>query len=205
MSDVTPQPTQPAPSGHSLGSHLIPLRRNWGWLMGAGIALIALGLFGIVAANLFSVVGALTFGAMMLIGGGVLLVDAFRREGWKSRAAMLAVGVLYVLTGVLVFYNPLQAVIALTLLCAAMLVAVGMLRIVMAFQMRPLSVWGWVLASGLLSLVLGLYIVLQLPQAATWVLGTFLAIELIFQGWAYVFLARAIRSTFDGVAPKPVA
>jgi len=205
MSDVTPQPTQPAPPGHSLGSHLIPLRRNWGWLMGAGIALIALGLFGIVAANLFSVVGALTFGAMMLIGGGVLLVDAFRREGWKSRVAMLAVGVLYVLTGVLVFYNPLQAVIALTLLCAAMLVAVGMLRIVMAFQMRPLSVWGWVLASGLLSLVLGLYIVLQLPQAATWVLGTFLAIELIFQGWAYVFLARGIRSTFDGVAPKPVA
>lgn len=202
MSDVTPQPAQTA---HSLGSHLIPLRRNWGWLMGAGIALIALGLFGIVAATLFSVVSALSFGAMMLIGGGVLLVDAFRREGWKSRVAMLAVGVLYVITGALVFYNPLQAVIALTLLAAAMLVAVGMLRIIMAFQMRPLSVWGWVLASGLLSLVLGLYIVLQLPQAATWVLGTFLAIELIFQGWAYVALARAIRSTFDGVHPRPAA
>lgn len=202
MTDVTPQTAQPAQTGHSLGSHLVPLRRNWGWLMGAGIALIALGLFGLVAATLFSVVSALSFGAMMLIGGGVLLADAFRREGWKSRVAMLAVGVLYVITGALVFYNPLQAVIALTLLAAAMLVAVGMLRIIMAFQMRPLSVWGWVLASGLLSLVLGLYIVLQLPQAATWVLGTFLAIELIFQGWAYVALARAIRSTFDGVHPK---
>ncbi len=202
MTDVTPQTAQPAQTGHSLGSHLVPLRRNWGWLMGAGIALIALGLFGLVAATLFSVVSALSFGAMMLIGGGVLLADAFRREGWKSRVAMLAVGVLYVLTGALVFYNPLQAVIALTLLAAAMLVAVGVLRIIMAFQMRPLSVWGWVLASGLLSLVLGAYIFLQLPQAATWVLGTFLAIELIFQGWAYVFLARAIRSTFDGVHPK---
>ncbi len=202
MTDVTPQTAQPAQTGHSLGSHLVPLRRNWGWLMGAGVALIALGLFGLVAATLFSVVSALSFGAMMLIGGGVLLADAFRREGWKSRVAMLAVGVLYVLTGALVFYNPLQAVIALTLLAAAMLVAVGMLRIIMAFQMRPLSVWGWVLASGLLSLVLGAYIFLQLPQAATWVLGTFLAIELIFQGWAYVFLARAIRSTFDGVHPK---
>jgi uncharacterized membrane protein HdeD (DUF308 family) len=202
MSDVTPQPAQAA---HSLGSHLVPLRRNWGWLMGAGIALIALGVFGIVAATLFSVVSALSFGAMMLIGGGVLLVDAFRRDGWKSRLAMLAVGVLYVLTGALIFYNPLQAVIALTLVAAAMLVAVGMLRIVMAFQMRPLSVWGWVLASGLISLVLGLYIVVQLPQAAGWVLGTFLAIELIFQGWAYVALARAIRSTFDGVHPRNAA
>lgn len=60
-------------------------------------------------------------------------------------------------------------------------------------------------ASGVLSLLLGIFIYVQLPQAATWVLGTFLAIELIFQGWAYVFLARAIRSTFDGVHPKPGA
>jgi len=28
---------------------------------------------------------------------------------------------------------------------------------------------------------------------------------LIFQGWAYVALARAIRSTFDGVHPRPAA
>jgi len=205
MSDVTPTPSAPASAGHSLGSHLVPLRRNWGWLMGAGIVLIALGLFGLAAAGLFSVVSALSFGAMMLIAGGVLLADAFRRQGWTSRLAMLAVGALYVLTGALVFYNPLQAVIALTLLTAAMLVAVGLLRIVMAFQMRPLSVWVWVLVSGLLSLVLGLFIFVQLPNAATWVLGTFLAIELIFQGWAYVALARAIRSTFDGVHPRPPA
>jgi len=34
------------------------------------------------------------------------------------------------------------------------------------------------------------------------VLGTFFAIELIFQGWAAIALARAIRSTFDGVSPR---
>ncbi len=212
MSDATqgsaiPPATPPGPprTGHSLGSHLVPLRKNWGWLMGAGIALILLGFLGLIAANLFSVVSALSFGAMMLIAGGVLLADAFRREGWKSRLAMLAIGALYIATGALVFYNPLQAVVALTLLCAAMLVAAGILRIVMAFQMRELVVWGWILASGILSLLLGIFIMVQLPQAAAWVLGTFLAIELIFQGWAYVFLARAIRSTFDGVHPKPAA
>lgn len=208
MSDTTQAPAvppapEPPKTAHSLGSHLIPLRRNWGWLMGAGIVLILLGMVGLVAANLFSVVSALSFGFMMLIAGGVLFVDAFRREGWASRLAMLAIGVLYVLTGLLVFYNPLQAVVALTLLCAAMLVAAGILRIIMAFQMRPLAVWGWVLASGILSLLLGILIFAQWPASSTWVLGTFLAIELIFQGWAYVFLARAIRSTFDGVHPRP--
>lgn len=216
MSDATqgPTPLPPAPppsppegprTGHTLGSHLIPLRRNWGWLMGAGIVLILLGIFGLAASFLFSVASALSFGAMMLIAGGVLFADAFRREGWSSRFAMLAVGVLYVLTGALVFYNPLQAVVALTLLCAAMLVAAGVLRIVMAFQIRSLPVWGWVLASGVLSLLLGILIFAQWPASSAWVLGTFLAIELIFQGWAYVALARAIRSTFDGVHPRPAA
>ncbi|MDP2802944.1 MAG: HdeD family acid-resistance protein [Phreatobacter sp.] len=209
MTDFTPSAAETSPAetrtARSLGAHLIPLRRNWGWLMGAGIALIALGLFGLAAANLFTVVSALSFGAMMLVGGGVLLADSFRREGWQSRLAMIAISLLYMATGALVFYNPLQAVVALTLLCGAMLVAVGMLRIVTAFQMRPLAVWGWVLASGMISLLLGLFIFVQLPQAAPWVLGTFLAIELIFQGWSYVFLAMAIRSTFDGVQPRPVA
>jgi len=207
MSDQPQAPAvPPAPeTRHSLGSHLVPLRRNWGWLMGAGIVLVALGLFGLLAANLFSVVSVLSFGTMMLIAGGVLFADAFRREGWASRLAMLAIGAIYAVTGALVFYNPLQAVVALTLLCAAMLVAAGILRIVMALQMRPLAVWIWVLASGVLSLLLGLLIFVQWPASSTWVLGTFLAIELIFQGWAYIVLARAIRSTFDGVHPKPAA
>lgn len=206
MSDISPTPAVPPASGperpHSLGSHLVPLRRNWGWLMAAGVILILLGMFGILVVPLFSLASALSFGIMMLVGGGVLLVDVFRREDWKSRLAILAIAVLYILTGAVVFYNPLQAVEALTLVCAAVLVAVGALRVVTAFQIRQLAVWGWVLASGILSVLLGILIFAQWPASSVWVLGTFLAIELIFQGWAYVFLAWAIRSTFDGVKPR---
>lgn len=197
--------TETAHTGHSLGSHLIPLRRNWGWLMGAGIILILLGMVGLVLTFLFSIASALSFGAMMLVGGGVLAVDAFRREGWKSRVLMLLVALLYIITGALVFNNPISALAALTLLAGSALIAVGILRIIMAFQVRPSPVWVWVLISGLLSLVLGALIVAQWPMSSIWVLGTFLAIELIFQGWSYVMLAQAVRSTFDGVKPRPAA
>ena len=195
MTDATTTP-------HTLATHLVPLRKNWGWLMGAGIVLIILGTFGLIASVLFTLVSAFTFGAMMLIGGGVLIADAFRREGWKSRGLALLIGALYVLTGALVFYNPLSAIVALTLLVAAALIATGILRIVMAFQLKPMATWIWVLVSGLLSLLLGGMILLSWPASSAWVLGTFLAIELIFQGWAYVMLAQAIRSTFDGVHSK---
>jgi uncharacterized membrane protein HdeD (DUF308 family) len=199
VTDVSP--TKP----HSLGTHLVPLRRNWGWLMGAGIVLLALGTVGLAATVILGVVSVLSFGVMMLIGGGVLLADAFRREGWQSRLLMVAVGVLYVLTGALIFYNPLSALVAITLFVGVALVATGVLRIIMAFQLRPAAFWIWVLASGLMSLVLGVLILASWPASASWVLGTFLAIELIFQGWTYVMLALAIRSTFDGVKARPGA
>ncbi|UZF92313.1 HdeD family acid-resistance protein [Bosea sp. NBC_00550] len=186
----------------SLGTHLIPLRRNWGWLMAAGIALVILGVLGLGAVALLSVASAIWFGAMIFVGGIVVLIDAFRHQAWKSRLLHILIGVLYVAVGVVTFVNPLVATASLTLLAGAALVATGVLRLVVAFQNRQLPHWGWIAFSGALSLLLGGKILAQWPGSSLWVLGTFFAIELIFQGWAAIALARAIRSTFDGVSPR---
>ena len=182
----------------SLGTHLIPLRRSWGWLMAEGIVLIILGVLGLGAVALLSLASAIWFGAMIFVGGIVVLIDAFRHQGWKSRLWHILIGVLYLAVGVMTFMNPLVATASLTLLAGAALVATGVLRIVVAFQNRQLPYWGWIAISGLLSLLLGGMILMQWPGSSLWVLGTFFAVELIFQGWAAIALARAIRSTFDG-------
>lgn len=186
----------------SLGTHLIPLRRSWGWLMAEGIVLIVLGVLGLGAVAMLSLASAIWFGAMIFVGGIVVLVDAFRHQGWRSRLWHILIGVLYVAVGVMTFVNPLVATASLTLLAGAALVATGVLRLIVAFQNRQLASWVWVALSGLLSLLLGGMILMQWPGSSLWVLGTFLAIELIFQGWAAIALARAIRSTFDGVITK---
>lgn len=195
----TPSETSRPPS---LGTHLIPLRRSWGWLMAEGIVLIILGVIGLGAVALLSLASAIWFGAMIFVGGIVVLIDAFRHQGWKSRLWHILIGVAYVAVGVMTFVNPLVATASLTLLAGAALVATGVLRLIVAFQNRELPYWGWVAFSGVLSLLLGGMILAQWPGSSLWVLGTFLAIELIFQGWAAIALARAIRSTFDGVRAK---
>ncbi|MGX5734217.1 HdeD family acid-resistance protein [Bosea thiooxidans] len=195
----TPSETSAPPS---LGTHLIPLRRNWGWLMAAGIALVILGILGLGAVTLLSIASAIWFGAMIFVGGVIVLIDAFRQQGWKSRLLHLLIGVLYVAVGVLTFVNPLVATASLTLLAGAALVATGVLRLIVAFQNRQLPSWGWIAFSGVLSLLLGGLILLRWPESSLWVLGTFFAVELIFQGWAEIALARAIRSTFDGVITR---
>lgn len=195
----TPSETSAPPS---LGTHLIPLRRNWGWLMAAGIALVILGILGLGAVTLLSIASAIWFGAMIFVGGVIVLIDAFRQQGWKSRLLHLLIGVLYVAVGVMTFMNPLVATASLTLLAGAALVATGVLRLIVAFQNRQLPSWGWIAFSGVLSLLLGGLILMRWPESSLWVLGTFFAVELIFQGWAEIALARAIRSTFDGVITR---
>ena len=195
--------SQASPSvAPSLGTHLVPLRRSWGWLMAAGIALIVLGMAGLGAVALLSLASAIWFGAMILVGGVVVLIDAFRHQGWKSRVLHILIGLLYVAVGLMTFANPLLATASLTLLAGAALVATGVLRLVVAFQNRELPAWRWLALSGALSLLLGGMILAQWPGSSVWVLGTFFAIELIFQGWAAIALARAIRSTFDGVKSR---
>jgi len=71
---------------------------------------------------------------------------------------------------------------------------VGVIRISMGIQLRnAVSGWYWSLLAGLLSILLGVVIILQWPVSGLWVIGLFVAIELILNGWSYVFVALAAR------------
>lgn len=200
MSQQTPTPSDHA--APSLGSQLAPLRRNWGWLMAGGAALVLLGIVGLGSATLLSVASAIWFGAMMLVGGIIVLAGAFRSAGWRGVLLNTLIGLLYLGVGIFTLVNPVAATASLTLFVGVALLATGILRIVVGLQNRQLPFWAWVVISGLLSLLLGGMILLQWPASSLWVLGTFLAIELIFQGIGIMALARAIRSTFDGSAVR---
>lgn len=54
--------------------------------------------------------------------------------------------------------------------------------------------WGWPLISGLVSVLLGGMILAQWPQSGLWIIGLFIAIELLLNGWSYLFIALAART-----------
>jgi len=89
--------------------------------------------------------------------------------------------------------DPVLASSVLTLMLAGILIAVGVFRAIMAFQLRPVNGWFWPLLSGLISILLGAMIIAHWPLSGLWVIGLFVAIELIFNGWSYVFIALAAR------------
>ena len=86
----------------------------------------------------------------------------------------------------------------LTLVLAGILIAVGVIRISMGIQLRKaVAGWYWSLLSGIVSILLGGMIVFQWPVSGLWVIGLFVAIELILNGWSYVFVALAARKAAE--------
>ena len=67
----------------------------------------------------------------------------------------MLLGVLYIIAGFVAFDNPLLTAVWLTLILGAALVASGIMRVFLGFNMKDGSPWIWVVASGLITLLLG--------------------------------------------------
>jgi uncharacterized membrane protein HdeD (DUF308 family) len=170
------------------------LSRNWGWLLALGILMVLLGLFAIAAPVVATIAVQIMLGWLLVIGGIAQGVHAFMVKGWAGFLLALLSAILYLVVGILLLINPVAGAVALTIIFAAFLVVEGIFKIVMALRVRDHRGWGWLLASGIVSLILGALIWAQWPSSALWVIGLLVGIQLVFTGWALVMLALAARA-----------
>lgn len=170
------------------------VQKNWGWLLVLGIVFIILGTIGLGMLFALTIASVIFFGVLLLIGGGVQFADAFKCKGWKSIVWHVLMAILYIVAGIAVIVDPVMASALLTLILAGTITGAGIVRIIMALQHRDAKGWVWALVSGMISIVLGLMIFAQWPFSGLWIIGLFVAIEMIINGWSYIFLALATRS-----------
>jgi uncharacterized membrane protein HdeD (DUF308 family) len=167
------------------------MSHRWGWFALFGILLIVGGLFMLWQLTVATIASVIFFGAVVLAGGAVQIVHAFTLRGWRGFLPHFLLGLLYVAFGFLVFVNPILASVALTLVLAALLVASGIVRIVMAVRHWPS--WGWLLVlSGVFAILAGLVIFAGWPWTGLWVLGLLLGIDFILYGIGWVVFAFAL-------------
>ncbi len=122
---------------------------------------------------------------------------AFWAGRWGGFLVNLLVGLLYIVTAFFIIDAPLEGAVALTLLLALMFFVSGLFRMVAALVLRY-PMWGWSLASGIISVLLGVMIYRQWPASGLWVIGMFVGIELIFNGWTWIMLSLGLRALPDG-------
>jgi uncharacterized membrane protein HdeD (DUF308 family) len=183
-----------------LRHELEAIRANWAWFLALGIILIVIGTIAVGMPFVASLATAVTFGVLLLVGGIAQLVGAFWTRDWSGFFLSLLMGVLYVVLGLLFVRDPGDALLAMTLLLACVLMVGGLFRIIgsVVYQFPH---WGWTLVGGIINLVLGILIWQQWPVSGLWVIGLFVGIDLIFTGWTWVMLALAVKK----VRPQTIA
>ena len=169
------------------------IRGNFGWFLALGVLQIVVGMLAVAFSFSATIATVAVLGTIFLVAAGAQIAAAFLARSWGGFFLFLLVGILYGVTGFLTLLHPIAAAEALTLLLAAMLFVGGTFRIVVSLAERFPS-WGWVLANGLITVLLGGLIVVGWPASGLWVLGLFVGIDLIANGITWSVFAAGVRS-----------
>lgn len=184
---VGPNFVNPLPTGfHSI-------KENWGWFLALGIFLIILGTVGVASAVYTTFITIFFLGVLLAAGGIAKLIYSFWAKKWSGFFLSLLVGILYLVAGGILLYKPVQSAAALTLLMGWMFIVSGLFKIIASLVHR-FEQWGWVLFSGIISLVLGILVLAEWPEASVWIIGLFVGIDLIIYGWLCVLLSFAAKN-----------
>ena len=165
-----------------------------GWSAGLGVLLIGLGLLAIVLPFFATLTVTFLLAWIFAIGGVAKLIDAYQHRRSGRTGVKVLTGVLSLLLGILLFANPLQGILSITLVLGIVVFIEGAIEVVLAFQMRPDANWAWVLVSGILSVILGVLIWSQWPSNAPWILGVLVGVSLLTTGLWTLMISLAARS-----------
>jgi uncharacterized membrane protein HdeD (DUF308 family) len=112
------------------------------------------------------------------------------------------IGVLYGLAGYTLMAHPLRGALTLTFVIAALLLASGMAKLVLAFQFRKLRFATYMVINALGSVLLSTLIFLQWPASSLWVIGTFVGIALMMDGFSLSALGLLAKRSAPLPEPK---
>jgi uncharacterized membrane protein HdeD (DUF308 family) len=171
------------------------VHNHWQLFLIEGILLVLLGLAAIVVPPIATLAFELVIGWLFLISGIIGLVTTF----WMRHAPgfwwSLLSAVVGIAAGLVLLAWPISGTLSLTFVLIAFFVVEGIVTIMYAIEHRNQlsSRWAWMLASGIVDLILAGIIFAGLPGTAAWALGLLVGINLVFGGTAMIGMALAAR------------
>jgi uncharacterized membrane protein HdeD (DUF308 family) len=182
----------PASLGTAIRAGFEQLHAYWGWFVALGVALIVLGAVCILGEMNATLITVVVLGWFLLVSGIVALVHAFQTRTWSGFLLYLLTALLRLFTGFMLVRFPLGGAAGITVLLAVLFIVGGAFRAIGAGKLR-FPRWGWAVASGLISVALGVTLLAQFPLSSLWFIGLAVGVDLIFEGTSLVALGSALR------------
>jgi uncharacterized membrane protein HdeD (DUF308 family) len=172
------------------------LRRNWGWFFALGLILTVLGILSLsfmLTATIFTVLG---LGIVLMGVGFMQIIEGVWTRKWGGFLLHLLIGILYLISGAILFISPGLSAISLTFIMVIFFITVGLFRVISSLSMQ-FKQWGWTFISGLVSMALGVMIWFSWPTSGLWIIGMFVGLDLLFYGFSILMFAIAAHKATD--------
>jgi uncharacterized membrane protein HdeD (DUF308 family) len=180
------------------------LKRASGASLVLSIVLIIFGLLAITLPMATSIGVVIVIGWLVIFDGLAQLVHAFQSKGVGHIVWKLLVAVFYLVAGGYLLASPALGATGLTLVLGIFLFAEGVADIVAYFATRKSGNSPWMLADGVITLILGFMIWNRWPVSSLWVIGTLVGVSMVMTGTTRLMMALAVRKLASRVADSPL-
>lgn len=164
------------------------VRRSRAWYIAQGILFVVAGLLAFFLPALTVMAVDVILGILLVVSG---LYQAYQgvtgRSGW-----MVFSGVLSLAVGIFMLVMPVAGAVAVATLVAFFLFIEGIVEIVLALQLRFSRRWGWLLAAGILSVILSIILLIGWPEQTLTLVGIFLGLNFLFYGLAILAITISV-------------
>jgi uncharacterized membrane protein HdeD (DUF308 family) len=173
------------------------VHEHWVFYLVEGVVLLVLGASAIVLPPLATLAVTIILGWLFFVSGIVGLFTTFWMRATPGFWWSLLSAVLGVVVGLLLLAMPVSGAISLTFVLIAFFIIEGIATIMYALEHKRETTggqWGWMLASGIIDLVLAAMILAGLPSTAVWAIGLLVGINMVFGGAALIAIALHART-----------
>jgi uncharacterized membrane protein HdeD (DUF308 family) len=191
---------------------------HWIIFLAEGVALILFGLLAIVVPSIDSATVTIVLGWLFLVSGAVGLATTYwARQApgfwWSLVSALLAifVGIVLIANKSQNLYGglmgwPFENAGPLRLVLVLFFLVEGGATIMFAFEHRRQfsGRWAWMLAAGIVDIVLASIIIFDLPGTSAWTMGLLVGINMILGGCAMIAMGLHARTERAGSNAMPL-
>jgi len=167
------------------------LIHKWEWFLGFGITLTGSGIAAIVRSATAKVTSLRFFGWLMVLASIIDLVSAFTLVKWAGFSLHLLLAILCGVTGVIFLRSPAISAELPTLAASIFFLIAGLYQVVVAFWTH-LPGFGWQVANGIITFILGGLLLVEWPVSGLFAIGLFVGVALFSYGWTWIALALGL-------------
>jgi uncharacterized membrane protein HdeD (DUF308 family) len=164
---------------------------GWGWILASGILGVLVGVIALLNPLATTLFAAVFLGIALIVQGALEISVAWRADtGSTGRGWLAAFGVLVLVAGVLVLFNPGGGVLALVWGLILWFVIAGVHDLLVGFSQSEHR--GWNIFLGVLSLIAAFVLLVSPATAIVWI-GILVGLAFIFRGAGDIGLALSMR------------